>query len=90
MHQPAAAIALQYWLKKMGYPRLIIAGFLLFLFIMAPITGSDLPTQITNVINRFSWNAVLVLAMVPMIRLRTELRRAPGRPGGPFGRYAGH
>ena len=31
MHQPAAAIALQYWLKKMGYPRLIIAGFLLFL-----------------------------------------------------------
>ena len=67
MHAPAVAIGLQYWLKKMGYPRLIIGGFLLFLFIMAPITGSDLTTQITNVINRFSWNAVLVLAMVPMI-----------------------
>lgn len=67
MHEPASAIALRYWLKKMGYPRLIIGGFLLFLFIMAPITGSDLPTQITNVINRFSWNAVMVLAMVPMI-----------------------
>ncbi len=67
MHEPAVAIGLQYWLKKMGYPRLIIGGFLLFLFIMAPITGSDLSTQITNVINRFSWNAVLVLAMVPMI-----------------------
>ena len=67
MHEYASAIALRYWLKKMGYPRLIIGGFLLFLFIMAPITGSDLPTQITNVINRFSWNAVLVLAMVPMI-----------------------
>ncbi|MCI8910131.1 MAG: ABC transporter permease [Oscillibacter sp.] len=67
MHQPATAIALQYWLKKMGYPRLIIGGFLLVLFILAPITGSDLTTQITNVINRFSWNAVLVLAMVPMI-----------------------
>ena len=67
MHQPAIAIALRYWLNKMGYPRLIIGGFLLFLFIMAPITGSDLTTQITNVINRFSWNAVLVLAMVPMI-----------------------
>lgn len=67
MHQPASAIALQYWLKKMGYPRLIIGGFLLVLFIMAPLTGSDLPTQFTNVINRFSWNAVLVLAMVPMI-----------------------
>ena len=54
MHEYASAIALRYWLKKMGYPRLIIAGFLLFLFIMAPITGSDLSTQITNVINRFS------------------------------------
>ena len=50
-----------------GLPRLIITGFLIFLFIMAPITGSDLATQFTNVINRFSWNAVLVLAMVPMI-----------------------
>lgn len=50
-----------------GLPRLIITLFLIFLFIMAPITGSDLSTQITNVINRFSWNAVLVLAMVPMI-----------------------
>ena len=67
MHEYASAIALRYWLKKMGYPRLIIAGFLLFLFIMAPVTGSDLATQVTNVINRFSWNAVLVLAMVPMI-----------------------
>ena len=67
MHQPATAIGLQYWLKKMGYPRLIIGGFLLVLFIMAPLTGSDLTTQFTNVFNRFSWNAVLVLAMVPMI-----------------------
>ena len=67
MHQPATAIALQYWLKKMGYPRLIIGGFLLVLFIMAPLPGSDLTTQFTNVFNRFSWNAVLVLAMVPMI-----------------------
>ena len=50
-----------------GLPRLIIAGFLLLLFIMAPIAGSDLPTQISNTINRFSWNAILVLAMVPMV-----------------------
>ena len=50
-----------------GLPRLIIAGFLLALFILAPIVGADLPTQITNTINRFSWNAVLVLAMVPMV-----------------------
>ncbi|MBO6136995.1 MAG: ABC transporter permease [Lachnospiraceae bacterium] len=50
-----------------GLPSLIIAGFLLLLFIMAPIAGSDLPTQISNTINRFSWNAILVLAMVPMV-----------------------
>lgn len=50
-----------------GLPRLIITGFLLFLFILAPIAGADFPTQITNVISRFSWNAVLVLAMVPMV-----------------------
>jgi len=60
-------MGLRYWLNKMGYPRLIISGFLLFLFIMAPFVGINLPMQITNIINRFSWNAVLVLAMVPMI-----------------------
>ena len=38
-----------------------------FILTMTPVVGVDLPTQITNIINRFSWNAVLVLAMVPMI-----------------------
>lgn len=55
------------FLDNFGAPRLIIAGFLLFLFIMAPVAGVDLPTQITNTVNRFSWNAILVLAMVPMV-----------------------
>ena len=50
-----------------GLPRLIITIALLILFALAPAAGSDLATQFTNVINRFSWNAVLVLAMVPMI-----------------------
>ncbi|MCR4891276.1 MAG: ABC transporter permease [Lachnospiraceae bacterium] len=54
-------------LKDFGLPRLIITGFLLLLFILAPFVGADLPTQITNTINRFSWNAVMVLAMVPMV-----------------------
>jgi simple sugar transport system permease protein len=53
--------------ESFGLPRLIIAGFLLVLFIAAPFVGSNFFTQITNTINRFSWNAVLVLAMVPMI-----------------------
>ena len=55
------------FVKSFGLPRLIIAAFLLMLFIAAPFVGADFWTQISNTINRFSWNAVLVLAMVPMI-----------------------
>ena len=58
---------LQAMAASFGLPRLIIAGFLLLLFIMTPFVGVDLSKQIVNIINRFSWNAVLVLAMVPMI-----------------------
>ena len=53
--------------KSFGLPRLIIAGMLLVLLIAAPIVGANFWIQITNVINRFSWNGVLVLAMVPMV-----------------------
>ena len=53
--------------KDFGIPRLLIAGFLLLLLILCPIVGADLPTQVTNIINRFSWNGILVLAMVPMV-----------------------
>ena len=53
--------------NSFGLPRLIIAGFLLLLFIAAPFVGANFWTQISNTINRFSWNAILVLAMVPMI-----------------------
>ena len=53
--------------NSFGLPRLIIAGFLLLLFIAAPFVGADFATQITNTVSRFSWNAILVLAMVPMI-----------------------
>ena len=55
------------FVKSFGLPRLIIAGFLLLLYIMAPIVGANFTTQLSNTINRFSWNAILVLAMVPMI-----------------------
>lgn len=54
-------------LHSFGLPRLIIAGFLLLLFIAAPFVGANFFTQLTNTINRFSWNAVLVLAMIPMV-----------------------
>jgi simple sugar transport system permease protein len=46
---------------------MIIAGFLMLLFVTAPFVGANFLTQLTNTINRFSWNAVMVLAMVPMV-----------------------
>ena len=55
------------WAHSFGLPRLIIAGFLLVLFIAAPFVGADFWMQVTNTINRFSWNAIMVLAMVPMV-----------------------
>ena len=54
-------------ISSFGLPRLIITGFLLLLLIISPFVGADLPTQISNIINRFSWNGILVLAMVPMV-----------------------
>ncbi len=57
----------QKMVQSFGLPRLIIAAFLMALFITAPFVGSNFFTQLSNTINRFSWNAVLVLAMVPMI-----------------------
>ena len=65
--EKAQMTPLQAMVADYGVPRMIITGFLLLLFIMTPFVGVNLPMQITNVINRFSWNAVLVLAMVPMI-----------------------
>ena len=59
--------ALKEAMDRFGLPRLIITGFLVLLFILAPVAGVDFFTQSTNVANRFSWNAVMVLAMVPMI-----------------------
>lgn len=54
-------------LRSFGLPRLIIALFLLTMFVLTPFAGANFVNQLTNVINRFSWNAVLVLAMVPMV-----------------------
>lgn len=64
---PLQKSSFQKMVQQFGLPRLIIAGFLLLLFIASPFVGADLPTQISNTINRFSWNAVMVLAMVPMV-----------------------
>ncbi len=47
-------------LKEFGLPRLIITGFLLLLLILAPFVGADLPTQISNIINRWYIRAAVL------------------------------
>ncbi len=51
-----------------GLPRIIIALFLLSLFILAPIVGVSLSSSLSNTIARFGMNGIMVLAMVPMIQ----------------------
>jgi simple sugar transport system permease protein len=41
--------------------------FLLVLFILAPFVGVNVGTSLSDTLNRFGMNAVMVLAMVPMI-----------------------
>ena len=58
---------LRQMIDSYGVPRMIITGFLLLMFVLVPFAGVDFATQISNVINRFSWNAIMALAMVPMV-----------------------
>ncbi|MCR5732903.1 MAG: ABC transporter permease [Sphaerochaetaceae bacterium] len=55
------------FVHKAGLPRIIIGLFLLALFLVAPFVGVQLDISLTNVMNRFGMNCVMVLAMVPMI-----------------------
>ena len=45
-----------------GLPRIIITGFLLLLFIAAPIVGADFTTQLTNTITRFSFVMAILIS----------------------------
>ena len=55
------------FINSFGWPRLIIAGFLLLLFLVAPLGGISILTSISDVLMRFGMNSIMVLAMVPMI-----------------------
>jgi simple sugar transport system permease protein len=51
-----------------GWPRIIIGLFLLSLFATAPFVGVLVSTSLSNTLERFGMNGVLVLAMVPMVQ----------------------
>lgn len=54
--------------KEFGLPRFIILLFIIALFIVGGFIGVNLTDAFINVINRFGMNAVMVLAMIPMIQ----------------------
>ncbi len=59
---------LQEFITDFGWPRIIIALFLIALFVAAPFVGVKLGPSFTDVFNRFGQNAVMVLALVPMVQ----------------------
>ena len=56
------------FVKKVGFPRLIIFLFLISLIIIAQILHIPLSGIFTDILVRFGMNAILVLAMVPAIQ----------------------
>ncbi|MBZ9686637.1 ABC transporter permease [Clostridium estertheticum] len=56
------------FIKNFGWARIIIAIFLLILFIIAPIFGVRVDTSLNDVIVRFGMSGIMVLSMVPMIQ----------------------
>jgi simple sugar transport system permease protein len=51
-----------------GLPRVIIAVYLLGLFLMAPLAGVSFPGALSDVFTRIGMNGIMVLALVPMIQ----------------------
>lgn len=55
-------------IDQAGWPRVLIALFLLSLFFIAPFVGVRLDSSINDTLVRFGMNGVMVLAMVPMVQ----------------------
>lgn len=60
-------------IKKIGWPRLIIAIFLLSTYILSPFVGISLSASLKDTFVRFGMNTILVLSLVPMIKSGTGL-----------------
>ena len=56
------------FITDFGLPRIIIAVFLMGLFMVAPTVGVSLPGAFTDVFTRIGMNGIMVLALVPMIQ----------------------
>ncbi|MDO4560714.1 MAG: ABC transporter permease [bacterium] len=56
------------FIENAGWPRIIIALFLLTLFVVAPFVGVRLDASLSDTLVRVGMNGILVLAMVPMVQ----------------------
>lgn len=61
-------VAVKRFVKDFGKARIIIALFLLSLFIIGPFFGVRVDQSLNDVIVRFGMSSIMVLAMVPMIQ----------------------
>lgn len=59
---------LRSFIESAGWPRIIIALFLLSLFIAAPFVGVRIDASLSDTLVRVGMNGILVLAMVPMVQ----------------------
>lgn len=55
-------------IQEIGYPRMIIGSFLVFLLLIALILKLDMQDLLSNMLVRTGMNGILVLAMVPSIQ----------------------
>lgn len=55
-------------ITNFGWPRIIIALFPVSLFVAAPFVNVGIGVSLSDLINRFGMNAILALALVPMVQ----------------------
>jgi simple sugar transport system permease protein len=60
--------ALSSFVSNFGWPRIIISLFILSLFALAPLAEVNVASALSDCFNRFGMNAILVLALVPMVQ----------------------
>ncbi|MGL4357494.1 MAG: ABC transporter permease, partial [Cetobacterium sp.] len=60
-------------ISEIGLPRIIIALFLLSLYILAPFVGVNLKSAFQDTFIRVGMNIILVLSLIPMIQGGTGL-----------------
>jgi len=65
---PSAADRMRESLKEIGVPRLLIAGFLVLLFVVAILKHMDIAGLFTDCLLRIGRNGLLVLALLPAIQ----------------------